>query len=205
MKKINISGKIDKIFSGTKIEIQPVLNFYFMNRILSKILLIIIIIGIIVIYETLVNKKVDNQKISLGPDGLLYIAGTDELYSGLFKDTANVIIEFTVINGIKYGSFKTYFLNGQLEKEGLMKNNKNVGEWKYYFENGQLETIGSYYENIPYGQWKSYYINGNIKSIGSYRFGKQQGAWEYYDLNGNLINIIYFDDGKYVGLEINRS
>lgn len=176
-----------------------------MKRRLFIILSILIIIGILVIYETSFNKNVDNQKISLGPDGLIYIAGTDELYSGLFKDTANVIIEFTVINGIKYGSFKTYFLNGQLEKEGLMKNNKNVGEWKYYFENGQLETIGSFYENIPYGQWKSFYINGNIKTIGTYRSGKQQGAWEYYDLDGNLINIIYFDDGKYVGLEITRS
>lgn len=205
MQKINISVKINKIFTGTKIEIHPILNFYIMKRKLSIILSTFIIIGILFTYENLVNKKVDNQKISLGPDGLIYIAGTDELYSGIFKDTANVIIEFTVINGIKYGSFKTYFLNGQLEKEGLIKNNKNVGEWKYYFENGQLETIGSYYENIPYGQWKSFYINGNIKTIGTYRFGKQQGAWEYYDLNGDLINIIYFDDGNYVGLEIIKS
>jgi len=173
-----------------------------MKQKLSLILPFFVIIGILVIYETLDNNKVDNLKISLGSDGLIYIAGTDQLYSGIFKDTTNVIIEFTVINGIKNGSFKTYFLNGRLEKEGLIKNNKNVGEWKYYFENGQLETIGNYYENIPYGQWKSFYNNGNIKTVGTYRFGKQQGAWEYYNLDGNLINIIYFDNGRLVGSAI---
>jgi antitoxin component YwqK of YwqJK toxin-antitoxin module len=137
-----------------------------------------------------------NQKLSLDRNGLIYETGTDRPFSGIIKDTIDVIIEFQVVDGIKNGSFKTYFLTGQLEKEGIIKNNKNVGEWKYYFDNGQLETIGSFKENLPHGQWESFYDNGYTKIIGIYKNGKQHGAWKYYDNNGELINIIYYNDGK---------
>jgi antitoxin component YwqK of YwqJK toxin-antitoxin module len=169
----------------------------------KKLIKILVVFAITVV--TLISFKFiykihdDHTKISLGSDGRIYIAGTDQLYNGIITDTANVIIEFAVVNGVKNGSFRTYFLNGQIEKEGFIKNNKNVGEWKYYYENGQIETMGYFHENIPYGQWKSYYKNGNLKTIGIYRWGKQQGAWEEYYQDGKLANIFYYIEGKLKG------
>ncbi len=141
------------------------------------------------------------QKFSAGPNGLIYNAGTDELYNGIIKDTLDVIIEFQVVNGIKHGSFKTYFLTGQIEKQGQIEKDKNEGEWKYYYENGQIELIGSFKNNLPYGQWISYYNNGHTKIIGNYKNGKENGAWKYYDVNGELVNIIYYKDGKISGVD----
>jgi len=167
-----------------------------MKKILLITLPIFIFLGILLIFETQRENDSRKLKFSVGPNGLFYQAGTNELYSGMIIDTIDVIIEFQVVNGIKNGSFKTYFLTGQLEKEGYIENDKNEGEWKYYYENGQLEVIGSFKENLANDQWVSYYNNGNIKIIGIYKNGKQFGAWKYYDSNGELNNIIYYIDRK---------
>jgi hypothetical protein len=176
-----------------------------MNRTIFIIIGLSLCLSILILNKYAFDEKEENQNLYLGKDGLLYIAGTDKLFNGIFKDTANFIIEFNVVNGVKNGIFKTYFLNGQLEKEGYIKNNKNFGEWRYYYENGQLETVGNFDENIPEGQWRSFYNTGIIKILGTYKNGKQHGAWEYYDLNGNMINIFYYEDGNFAGLEISTT
>jgi antitoxin component YwqK of YwqJK toxin-antitoxin module len=127
-------------------------------------------------------------------DGLFYQKNSDELFTGTFTDTTDVIIEFEVSNGKKNGRFTCYYLEGGIEKEGLIINNKNEGTWKYYFDNGQIETIGSFYNNLPDGEWVSYHRNGEMSIKGIYRQGMQIGNWSYYDKYGKLINIITFID-----------
>jgi antitoxin component YwqK of YwqJK toxin-antitoxin module len=167
-----------------------------MKKIILISVAIFIFLSSLVCYKFLKIRENEKQKLSLTRDGLFYEAGTNRLFSGIIKDTIDVIIEFQVVEGIKHGNFKTYFLNGQVEKEGYIENDKNVGEWKYYFDNGQLATIGNFKENFPHDQWVSYYNNGNTKIIGAYKNGKQDGAWKYYDINGKLISITYYIDGK---------
>ena len=166
-----------------------------MKKIILITFSILILLGFLSCSEIKRENVQGKQKFSTGPNGLIYTAGTDELYNGIIKDTLDVIIEFQVVNGIKNGSFKTYFLSGQLEKGGYIENDKNVGEWKYYYENGQLETRGSFKENLPQGEWMSFYYNGKTKTIGIYKDGKQNGVWKYFDINGALINIIYYNHG----------
>lgn len=172
-----------------------------MKKIISISVIIVTFLSILVFYIFTVIGKGNNQKIYLGPNGLIYETGKNELFSGTVKDTVDVIIEFQVVAGIKQGSFRTYFLTGQIEKEGYIKDNKNIGEWKYYFDNGQLETIGNFKDNLPHGQWICYYNNGVAKIIGNYKNGKQCGVWKYYDNNGKLINIIYYKNGKISSLD----
>ena len=136
-----------------------------------------------------------------GDDGLIYNAGNDELYTGTILDTADVVIEFQVVDGKKNGEFKTYYLNGQIEKFGYVINNENMGEWKYYYQDGQMETKGTFKNNKPEGIWTSYYPNGNISCEGIYKKGKQQSAWTYYNEKGEIINIIFYQDGEFVGLQ----
>lgn len=167
-----------------------------MKKIKSILVVIVIFLSIPVFYEFTGISEGNNQKLYFSPKGLIYDTGRDELFSGTVKDTIDVIIEYQVVAGIMHGSFKTYYLNGQIEKEGNIINNKNEGEWKYYFDNGQLETKGNFKENLPHGQWSSYYNNGVPKIIGNYKNGKQWGIWKYYDNTGELINIIYYRESK---------
>ena len=134
----------------------------------------------------------------LGEDGLIYSTINDELYTGTIIDTTDVVIEFQVVNGIKNGSFKSYYLNGQIEKCGYIINDDNVGEWKYYYSNGQVQSRGSYENNKPEGKWVSYYKNGNIKCEGNYRNGKQENNWIYYNEKGEIINVKLFKEGVFI-------
>jgi len=123
---------------------------------------------------------------------LFYQKNTEELYSGRIVDTADVIIEFEVSNGRKNGRFTSYFLEGGIEKDGMIINDKNEGTWKYFYYDGQLETIGDFNNNLPDGEWISFHNNGEISVKGSYRLGAQVGYWSYYDESGELINSVLF-------------
>ncbi|HSR18789.1 MAG TPA: hypothetical protein VLM39_11925 [Ignavibacteriaceae bacterium] len=136
-------------------------------------------------------------------DGLIYKYGTNELYTGLVVDTADVIITFEVVNGIKEGEFITFYLNGKVEKYGLISNDRNEGEWQYFYPNGKIESIGTFHKNRPEGLWTSYYQDGKIKTEGSYRNGKQNGIWNFYDSYGELINSLIFQEGVICKNEVN--
>jgi antitoxin component YwqK of YwqJK toxin-antitoxin module len=135
-----------------------------------------------------------------GTDGLIYFAHNDKLYTGTVLDTADVIIQFQVVNGKKNGLFKTSYLDGQIEKSGYVYNNDNEGEWKYYYPDGQIESEGYFNNNLPEGNWISYYENGNKKSEGKYMKGQQHGVWIYYDKNGNITLEIIYDTGDFKDL-----
>ena len=139
----------------------------------------------------------------LGEDGLIYNTLNDELFTGTIIDTADVVIEFQVVNGKKNGSFKTYYLNGQIEKCGYKINDDNVGEWTYYYYNGQIESQGSFENDKPEGKWVSYYKNGNKKCEGSYKNGKQNSLWLYYDHDEQLMSTLFFSNGILINLSRN--
>ena len=143
--------------------------------------------------------------IDLGKDGLIYNSNNDGLYTGTIIDTADVVIEFDVVKGVKNGAFLTYYLTGQVEKYGYIKNNLNVGEWNYFYPNGQKESVGNFKQNKPDGEWISYFSNGSTKSIGSYVNGKQQGVWRFYNAEGKLENSEYYNNGLLIGYILKNS
>jgi antitoxin component YwqK of YwqJK toxin-antitoxin module len=120
--------------------------------------------------------------------------------------------------------FKTYYENGQLEKEGAKKDGKQEGLWKtyhengqleleenfkdgerdglckYYHENGQLKEEGNAKDGEQEGLWKSYHENGQLRGEGNYKEGKQEGLWKYYHENGQLKEEGNFKDGEREGL-----
>ena len=153
--------------------------------------------GSFIIYFSLANYPVqlDTQKNNfLYNDGLFYEKNGIDLFTGRIIDTAEVIIDFEVSGGRKNGRFTSYYINGGIEKEGLIIEDKNEGMWKYYYRNGQVETIGIFSENLPNGEWISYHSNGEVKVKGYFREGLQIGYWSYYDQYGNLINTVFYMD-----------
>lgn len=120
-------------------------------------------------------------------DTLIYKKGEAQPYTGHEKARIkDKIIEYDVVNGIKQGDFKLYSLNGNLQIEGRLKDNKNVGLWKYYYETGELESKGEFENDKPRGEWTWYYPSGKIKERGNYFEGKRIGKWKDFDEDGNV-------------------
>lgn len=121
------------------------------------------------------------------------------------------------------GSYKSYFMNGNLEKEGYykdnypdsiwtyyyedgkikmrgkLKNGSSHGLWEYFFENGNLSMAGMIIDSKREGTWKYYYENENIKSEGIYKNNKKEGIWNYFYEDGELKAQAYYtkDRGTY--------
>ena len=75
--------------------------------------------------------------------------------------------------------FQAFYENGNLMKEGLIKNNTEEGEWKYYFDDGKLSSIGHFEKGSRTGNFTRYYDTGQIEQEGQY-------------LNGEISEIKYF-------------
>lgn len=136
-------------------------------------------------------------------DGLIYKSGSEELFTGRIVDTADVIIEYEVVNGKKNGEFITFYTNGNVEKTGLIKQNANVGEWKYYYPDGTLESRGHFVKDTPHGLWERFHKTGELKQKGSYKFGLEDGEWLFFDEEGKLIKFYYYIEGKIINPQIN--
>lgn len=165
---------------------------------MKNLKIIFLILSASSILLTSCSSKKSKFDFRFGSNGLFYNYNNNQLYTGTVIDTAGVVIKFEVVNGEKNGAFKTYYLNGQIEKSGHILNNKNVGVWKYYFPNGQLESKGKFENNLAEGKWISYYSNGSKNCEGNYKNGKQEDEWFYYNEEGKLINILLFKDGKFI-------
>lgn len=132
-------------------------------------------------------------------DGLLYLIGDEEVYTGNVTDTiAGKIIQYDVLNGKKNGEFKIKLIDGTILMHGRIKENLNEGIWKYYYPNGQLESMGNFVNNVSQGKWTWYFENGRIKEIGYFKDGKKDGSWMIFDEKGNLKRKLYFKEDRVV-------
>ncbi|HPE74828.1 MAG TPA: hypothetical protein P5210_02760 [Draconibacterium sp.] len=58
------------------------------------------------------------------------------------------------------GSFKDYFITGEILSEGTINEKNYEGLYKSYFKNGQTQTIGRFRNGIPVGKWVFFNENG---------------------------------------------
>lgn len=161
-----------------------------------KFILLIFVLPLILVSCTHLSKHKDYR---LAKDGLIYKFDSKELYSGKIIDTADVIIEYYVVNGKQNGKFLARFLNGNPEKVGFILNNRNEGEWRYYYPNGNLESVGYFESNKATGNWKYFYPDGSLKCEAFYVEGKAEGSSLLYNPSGEIFNIIYYRKGEITG------
>ena len=169
--------------------------------VMNNSIIIFLLLAVFSIALTSCGTYKSRYSYRFGNDGLIYNSHNDNLFTGTVLDTADVVIEFQVVNGKKNGLFKTTYLNGQVEKLGYIINNDNVGKWEYYDPDGQLESEGSFQNDAPEGRWVSYYRNGNKKCEGNFKKGKRENEWIYYNEKGEVINVVIFRDGEFVDLQ----
>ena len=69
------------------------------------------------------------------------------------------------IEGTKDGTFKQYYINGELSVEAQNNNGTLDGEYVAYYEDGTIFYSGFYKNGIKVGEWNYYYENGKIEQI----------------------------------------
>jgi antitoxin component YwqK of YwqJK toxin-antitoxin module len=94
--------------------------------------------------------------------------------------------EWTYLDNVKHGEWKTFFSNGQLKENGYLNQGTPEGAWKAFNNNGTLRAIGQYEKGYQVGHWKFNDERGCLRAEGSYINGKQKGKWTYYDENGEI-------------------
>jgi len=147
--------------------------------------------------------KDNPREYRFADNGLIYNYNDDELYTGRIIDTADVVVQYDVVKGIKNGRFVTYYNNGNVEKSGWIEANSNIGEWKYFYPDGSLETSGHFKKDLPDGLWQFFYKDGSLKQSGTYKDGVEHGEWLFYDEEGNLKKYFYYHQGQILNSIIN--
>ena len=92
--------------------------------------------------SVVLGETIDRRRL-VERNGLVYKSFSPVPYSG--KVTGLWLGE--VVNGLKFGSWKTYWLNGSVASEGRYGvGGKKVGVWKYFNGNGDLSSKYTYPE-----------------------------------------------------------
>jgi antitoxin component YwqK of YwqJK toxin-antitoxin module len=89
-----------------------------------------------------------------------------------------------------------YYENGNVKMKGMLKYGTSHGLWEYFFENGNLNMAGMIIDSKREGNWKYYYENGDIKSEGNYKNNVKHGIWNYFYEEGDIKAQAYYENGN---------
>jgi len=172
-------------------------------KILSYVITAEIFALIVLLILLFVNSNVtffQNDKITFSNSDIIYLNDNSVPFTGKMLDTLDnkLIVEFTVVNGLKQGKFSLLTLDGRFAMQGYMNKNKNFGNWKYYYECGQLECTGNFDNDEPTGKWKWFYQNSALKCEGTFINGKPDGLWLKYNEDGTVNMIINYRFGEVI-------
>ena len=81
--------------------------------------------------------------------------------------------EFHLIKGKKNGSFKTWYLDGQLAKEGKMVEDRWHGLYQEWRPDGTQRVRGNYVNGVQDGEWIFYNKEGKALPPVSFEMGKE--------------------------------
>ncbi len=114
-------------------------------------------------------------------EGLYYKKFSDVPYTGRTAGEQQGSFK----NGVRIGSWATFWSNGQLWERGTFKNGKKDGSWSIYYDNGQLWQRGSFKSGKKDGSWILYYDSGQLLIKSTYKDGKANGYWHHYNIDGS--------------------
>ena len=131
-------------------------------------------------------KQTKTQKIA-APDG-------EHVISTYTNEKPKIVRTYEVEGEKRTAVYeKEYYEDGNLLKEGGLKNGKRNGEWKSYRRDGILWSNGNYIEGIRDGITITYHPNGKIYYEGHYSKGSKSGVWKFYDRDGKMVKEENFD------------
>ena len=113
--------------------------------------------------------------------------GRLSLICSYFKSNGRLYVESQYADGLRHGTYREYYDDGQLRHAGDYWNDKREGIWLSYWSTGEKESEVSYSEGIPAdGYRKLFWTNGQLRVI------------EYHDANGSIqgTSYTYYESGK---------
>ncbi len=94
---------------------------------------------------------------------------------------------------------KSYYPNGNLYKEGLVKDTLEDGLWKTYYASGEIKSKGSYSLGKKVGDYAIYYRDGKTEQSGIYEGDSLVEAY-LYDNHGKMMEVdsttLWLSSGK---------
>ena len=108
-------------------------------------------------------------------------------------DTISTVEQYK--NGVPYGSWKTFYKNGQLAHELNYVAGKKDGKVKEFSEDGKLIFEIQYKSGLEEGLSVLYYPDGRIREKGMYKKGERDGTWQQFETDGKLIKETKYKNG----------
>jgi len=150
------------------------------------------------------------------PHGMEKEYNVDGLVIVVSKYFAGILGKREFINradrfGLKQGSWKYFWENGNLKMEGSYQNDKRKGFFKYYDEAGNFKAVEKYDNDVlitdaPETRQMeirtAYHANGKPSVTATYYKGVPDGIRREYDENGTVIKGYVFTNGilKFEGI-----
>jgi len=113
-----------------------------------------------------------------------------------YSNDGTIIARGSYINGEKEGEW--VYTVADHKEIGSYQTGLRSGTWKFYFTNGNLKFEGDFTQGLSNGKHKYYYPDGELKEERYYEMGIREKNWKKYDKLGNLImTITYRNDVEY--------
>lgn len=112
-----------------------------------------------------------------------------------YSENGNLRYQESYSKGVRNGSFKQFYPNGQLMETAIWVNGRLNGKLIQYFSNGLNRSVMNYSMGVINGDTKVYYPNGKIRISGFYADGLKQNEWTYYTQEGEIIDVIIYEKG----------
>ncbi len=111
-------------------------------------------------------------------------------------------------NNLKQGRWYTFYDNGNVQLEGIYKDDKKDGYFKEYAENGDLISVWKYINDVKQENAEEitkldvqneYYSDGKLKASGTFRNGVQEGIRREYSKDGEIERSFIYQNGYVIG------
>lgn len=174
---------------------------------MKRIIIGLILLGVssyadirIVNSEEIEHKTKDKMSI-------MYIKGETKAFSGIYryyfkegKGKGKLAYEAYYTNGLKNGTTKVFYNNGNIFTENNVTLCYMDGFFKQYYYEGGLEKE-LYYNNGALEVAMGFYQNGNKEYEAIYKNGKKDGIEIIYNFGGGVKERILWKDGEIIRRE----
>ena len=134
------------------------------------------------------------RSVRLYSDGRIVTHGAERSW---FRD-GQLEKELTFDDGVPTGVWRTWYPDGSPRSE--LEMGEEPRPMRFWYEDGTLEAEGQGVLGVREGLWTYYHRNGRIASTGPFRAGVEEGHWRYFDEEGNLEEEGRYEKGRRTGV-----
>lgn len=168
----------------------------------------------------MINKEnIARPDSCVGPECIIIEGKLNGTCIALWPDSS-MKSEGFYLNDTISGSFRRWYVGGQLEEERILTHDNQNGTTMQYWQNGGLKALciygeGSIEQRIEWNEVGRLYLqelyldssrvdivkyrpNGELEYSGTRINGSRSGQWRTYDLNGNLCSTAEYDQGAVI-------